>query len=124
MRTHPSTGEGPTWNNARVPALQRLARRIGGEPRAALTQLLVLACEQMDMDVAFVSTVTPAGDHLVRLAVRGDGRPMTTAEWPREPLAQTWCGLVADRGLLLVGDAADHPEPAATECASALRIES
>lgn len=89
--------------------LRVLARAVAGHPREALTRLLVLACEQLGMDLAFVSLLDGAGSRTVRLAVRSDGSEVLEAQQLCQPLAKTWCGPVLGRNGLLVGDAADEP---------------
>ncbi len=81
-----------------VPELQQLARLVTGAPRAALRRLLVLACEQLAMDLAFVSLLTPNGSRTVRLAVHADGSPAPEAEGLLQPLSDTWCGRVVAEG--------------------------
>jgi diguanylate cyclase len=100
-----------------VPELQQLARLVTGEPRAALRRLLLLVCEQLAMDLAFVSVVDEQEQRTVRVAVRSDGSAVRSdgseaagAEGRSEPLAQSWCGRVVTDGLVLVHDTADHPE--------------
>ena len=107
-----------------VPELQQLARLVAGEPRAALQRLLVLACEQLAMDVAFVSLLTPTGSRTVRLAVRADGTTFPGGEGRLEPLSDTWCGRVVAEGSLLIGDVADRPELQAIPATAELGIAS
>ncbi len=90
--------------------LRTLARAVGGHPREALTRLLVLACEQLGMDIAFVSLLDDAGNRTVRLAVRADGTEVLEARNLCQPLAQTWCGPVLDQDGMLICDVADEPE--------------
>ena len=89
--------------------LRELARAVVGSPREALTRLLVLACEQLGMDLAFVSTFDDAGQRTVRLAVRVDGTEVLEARRLCQPLTQTWCGPVLERDGLLVRDSQDEP---------------
>lgn len=86
-----------------APALQGPAHLVAPEPGAvALQKLLIVACEQLDMDLAFVSVLDDAGDLSVRESVRADGSPAPAAVVA--PLADTWCGRVIAGGPLLVGD--------------------
>lgn len=89
------------------PALQALARLVSGEPHDVVQRLLTLACEQLAMDVAFVSVLDGAGNRTVRLSAHADGRrgPSGLAE----PLEATWCGRVVTEGPLLVDDARHDP---------------
>lgn len=89
--------------------LRMLARAVAGQPREALTRLLVLACEQLGMDIAFVSMLDGQGNRTIRLAVRADGTEVPEAQQLCQPLAHTWCGPVLSRKGLLVGDVADEP---------------
>ena len=107
-----------------VPELQRLARLVTGEPRSVLRRLLVLACEQLAMDVALVSVVTPDGCRTVRLAVHADGTPLPGGEGRHEPLPDTWCGRVVAEGSLLVADASQHPDLQGLAVTGALDIAS
>ncbi|HXH80533.1 diguanylate cyclase domain-containing protein [Nocardioides sp.] len=86
-----------------VPALQELARLVEGEPQAALQRLLTLACEQLAMDVAFVSVLDGTGNRTVLQSVHADGTAGPAGL--TEPVDATWCGRVMDDGSLLVDDA-------------------
>lgn len=86
-----------------VPALQELARLVAGEPRVVLGRLLTLVCEQLAMDLAFVSLLDGAGNRTVRQSAHADGTPGPTGL--TEPLADTWCGRVVGDGALIVNDA-------------------
>lgn len=88
-----------------VPTLQQLARLVSGDPPAVLQRLLTLACEQLAMDVAFVSVLDGAGNRTVRQSVHADGTAGPTGL--TEPLDATWCGRVVVDGPLLVDDARD-----------------
>lgn len=83
-------------------SLQHLARLVGGEPRAALTRLLTLVCEQLAMDLAFVTVLDDDGGRTVRMPIRRDGT--AGALGPQETVAAAWCGRAAERGPLLVQD--------------------
>ena len=93
-----------------VPELQQLARLVAGEPRSALRRLLMLACEQLAMDVAFVSLLTPGRTRTIRLAVHADGTTAADAEGRRDSLTDSWCGRVVAEDSLMVGDVADRPD--------------
>lgn len=86
-----------------VPALQDLARLVVDEPEQALQRLLTLTCEQLGMDLAFVSVLDDAGYRTVRQSALADGTP-GPAEIT-EQLDVTWCGRVIERGSLMVNDA-------------------
>lgn len=86
-----------------VPALQELARLVAGEPRTGLGRLLTLVCEQLALDVAFVSLLDGAGNRTVRQSALADGTPGPAGL--TEPLAATWCGRVVEEGVLIVNDA-------------------
>ncbi len=92
-----------------IPALQELARLIGGEPRAALGRLLALVCELLAMDASFVSVCDSAGGPTVRLWVQADGSsdPAGLAE----VLDATWCGQVEENGPLFISDVRDGVSP-------------
>jgi diguanylate cyclase (GGDEF)-like protein len=105
-----------------VPELQQLARSVVGEPRASLQRLLVLVCEQLGMDAAFVSDVSDGGARTIRVAVRADGGEVPGAEGRSEPVADTWCGEVVRTGPLLVEDTADRPDLAALAATADFRI--
>ena len=107
-----------------VPELQQLARLVTGEPRSALRRLLMLACEQLAMDVAFVSLLDPAGSRTIRLAVHADGTSFPGGEGRVEPLADAWCGQVVAEGSLMVGDVADRPDLQALPVTAELAIAS
>lgn len=79
-----------------VPALQELARLVEGEPQAALQHLLTLACEQLAMDVAFVSVLDGIGNRTVRQSALADGTAGPTG--PTEWLDDSCCGRVAQEG--------------------------
>lgn len=93
-----------------APAMLRLAQSVPGPPRRALTELLLLLCEQLGMELAFVATLGTDGTRTLRVAVTAAGGPVPGAEGLTEPLEETWCGRVVEQGVLLVADAAVHPE--------------
>lgn len=97
----------------RVPELQALARTVPGPPRAALRRLLTLVCEQLGMDVAFVSTVTPDGQRVLRVVVTSDGAHVTDLEGRGQELDEPWCREVLARDGLFVSDVSTEPELAA-----------
>ena len=105
-----------------APELQQLARTVTGEPQAALRRLLVLVCEQLAMDAAFVCAVDGAGRRTIRVAVRADGSVVPGAEGRREPVEDTWCGEVVRGGPLLVDDVADRADLAALAVTSQFGI--
>ncbi|HXH79964.1 GAF domain-containing protein [Nocardioides sp.] len=84
-------------------ASRDLARFVAGAPEAAVGRLLTLACEQLGMDIAFVSVLDGAGNRTVRQSVHADGAPGPAGL--TEPLDATWCGLVVEGGPMLVSDA-------------------
>ena len=86
-----------------VPALQDLARLVVGEPSESLRRLLTLVCEQLAMDIAFVSALDDAGNRTVRLSALRDGTAGPSGL--TEPLDTTWCGRVVQDGVLMVDDA-------------------
>ena len=92
-----------------APELQALARGLAGPPREALRRILLLVAEQLGMDVAFVTTLTPDGQRVVRMALTADGRSLDAVEGLSEPLGETWCGEVLAREGLMVADAATEP---------------
>ena len=81
-----------------VPVLQELARSVTGDPQAALGRLLTLVCEQLTMDVAFVSLSDGAGSSTVRTSARADGTPGPVGL--EVPLTPEWCGQVVSDGVL------------------------
>lgn len=95
---------------ASAPALRALARTVAGPAPAALRRLLVLLCEQLGMDAAYVSTVSGDGTRTVRLAVTATGEEIPSAVGLTEPVADSWCGRVLADGVSLVPDVARHPE--------------
>ncbi|EEF21993.1 conserved hypothetical protein, partial [Ricinus communis] len=74
-----------------MPVLQGLARRIVGEPREALAELLALAREQTAMDVAYVSAVDAAGRHLRAAQAAHGTSPDPDVLLPKDPV---WAGRV------------------------------
>ena len=100
-----------------VPVLQELARRIAGEPAAALQRLLALVCEQLAMDIAFASVLDGDGNRTVRLSVHADGTPGPVGL--TEPLESSWCGRVVTACLLFShsarGDAGLQALPSTAE---------
>lgn len=84
----------------------------GGAPVQVVRRSLVLVCELLDMDIAYVTsldtTSTPA-TRTVLMAVGRDGEVVDAATGLREPLEHTWCGPVVDEGALLVPDVATEP---------------
>ncbi|PKW27511.1 sensor domain-containing diguanylate cyclase [Phycicoccus duodecadis] len=98
-------------------SLQHLARLVGGEPRVAVTRLLTLVCEQLAMDLAFVTVRGDDGDSTVRLPTRRDGTPGVLG--PEEVAAAAWCGRAAEHGPLLVQDAREELADAAPLTAAA-----
>lgn len=89
-----------------VPALQELAGLIEGEPEVVLGRLLTLVCEQLGMDVAFVSVLDGSGNRTVRMSVESDGTASVMEV--TEPLAVTWCGrVVADGGYMVADGSTD-----------------
>ncbi len=103
-----------------VPVLQELAGLVEGEPRVALRRLLTLVCEQLGMDIAFVSVLDHLGNRTVRLSALADGTP--GPDRITEPLAVTWCGRVVTHGGFLVGDARSDPSLQALPSTSAFDI--
>ena len=103
-----------------VPALQELARLAPGEPQEALHQLLTLACEQLAMDMAFVSVFDGDGNRTVRQSAHADGRPGPVGL--TEPLDATWCGRIMEGGPLLVTDARDDASLQALPATEAFAI--
>lgn len=89
--------------------LQELARSVTGDPRAVVRRLLVLVCEVLSMDLAFVSVLSADGQRTVRIAVSADGLDVPGAQGLSEPLGRSWCGQVVRDGALLIGDARQHP---------------
>ena len=102
--------------------LQALARTVAGPPRAALRRLLVLVCEQLGMDLAFVSALTPDDQRVLRVVVSADGHHLTEMEGLSQLLEETWCGEVLARDGLMVADAADEPALQALPITSAAGI--
>ncbi len=86
-----------------VPTLQSLARLVAGEPQAALQRLLTLACEQLAMDVAFVSVLDGSDNRTVRQSAYADGTAGPAGI--TDTLDATWCGRVVHGGPMLVRDA-------------------
>lgn len=86
-----------------VPTLQQLARLVAGEPDDALHRLLTLVCEQLAMDLAFVSVLDPGGTRTVRQSAYADGRSGPAGL--TEPLEATWCGRVVQDGPSMFADA-------------------
>jgi diguanylate cyclase (GGDEF)-like protein len=92
-----------------APVLQELARLVAGEPPVALGRLLTLVCEQLAMDVAFVSLLDSEGNRTVRQSVYADGTPGPAGlTGLTGPLDATWCGRVVEDGVLTVSD---RPDP-------------
>ena len=104
--------------------LRALARAVGGHPREALTRLLVLACEQLGMDLAFVSQLDGQGNRIVRLAVGADGSENLEAKNLCQPLTLTWCGPLLERDGLLVGNVEEEPELLALDVTREFQIAS
>ena len=73
-----------------------------------LRRVLLLLCEQLGMDLAYITTVE-GESRTVRIAVASDGGTVEAAEGLTEPLSQSWCGHVLAAEVLLVADAAAHP---------------
>ena len=103
-----------------VPTLQELARLVDGEPSEALRRLLTLVCEQLAMDVAFVSVLDASGNRTVRLSALRDGTAGPSGL--TEPLDTTWCGRVVGDGVLMVDDARGDAALQALPSTSALGI--
>ena len=93
-----------------VPELQQLAQRVSGDPPAALRRLLVLVCELLAMDAAWVAFLTQDGRCSVQVAVHADGTEAADLMGAPPSLTQTWCGHLLDEGLLLVADVAGRPD--------------
>lgn len=91
--------------------LRQLAQRVPGDPSAVLHRLLVLLCELLAMDAAWVAVRTHDGRHAVRVAVRADGTVAADLLERDEPMTQSWSRHVQDDEgqLLLVADVADWP---------------
>ncbi len=104
--------------------LEDLARAMTGSPEQSLHRLLVLACEQLSMDIAFVSELDGDSHRIVRRAVRRDGTVLEQALGLREPLAASWCGRVVAAQGLLVGDVGDHEDLVALPATAAFAIRS
>jgi diguanylate cyclase len=104
--------------------LRGLARAVTGAPQETLTRLLVLICEQLGMDLAFVSLLDEAGNRTVLLAVDADGTELLQARDLRQPLAETWCGPVLEHDGLRVGDVRDEPSLLALELTHDFQIAS
>jgi diguanylate cyclase len=104
--------------------LQELARSVAGSPREALRRLLVLTCEQLAMDLVFLSALDGAGNRVIRMALQADGTPLPELEGRTEPVAVTWCGRVLDEDVLLVGDAGREPALLGLPVTESLRIAS
>ena len=102
-----------------VPTLQGLARLVAGEPRDALRRLLTLVCEQLGMDIAFISVLDGAGNRTVCLSAHSDGRPGPAGLTER--LEDTWCGRVVD-GPFIVADARDDASLQALPSTSAFGV--
>lgn len=104
--------------------LKTLARAMTGSPEQSLHRLLVLICEQLSMDVAFVSELDGASHRVVRRAVRRDGTVLEEAIGLREPLSDSWCGRVIATDGLLVGDVGDTEDLLALPSTAAFGIRS
>ncbi len=85
-----------------VSTLMELARLVDGEPEEALRRLLTLTCEQLAMDLAFVSVLDGAGNRTVRQSVHADGTPGPVGL--TGPVEDTWCGRVIEQGSTLIRD--------------------
>ena len=92
-----------------MPELQQFARSVTGDRGAGLRRLLVLVCELLKLDLAFVGVLTPYDQRIIRLAVQVDGLDVPGAAGLSEPLARTWCSRVVQDGTLLIADARQHP---------------
>jgi len=97
-------------------SLQQLARLVPGEPEVALTRLLTLVCEQLAMDVAFVTVLDAAGNRDIRLPTQRDGAP--GAFEPADSSAAARCGRAVEDGPLLVPDARDDARTGLTSTAT------
>ncbi len=104
--------------------LEELARALPGSPEQSLHRLLVLVCEQLCMDVAFVSELDGDDHRIVRRAVRRDGTVVAEAAGLREPLAASWCGRVLATEGLLVGDIGEQQDLLALPATGAFAIRS
>lgn len=82
----------------------------------------MLLCEQLGLDLAFVTTLGLDGTRTLRVAVTASGGPVPHAEGLTDPLCDTWCGEVLRRGVLIVPDAAREPRLQALSCTAALGI--
>ncbi|GAA3813922.1 GGDEF domain-containing protein [Nocardioides panacisoli] len=88
-----------------VPVLQDLARQVaGGEPRAALTRLLTLVCEQLAMETACVVVADDVGPSRVVASVHAAAEADGTAE-ALLPVDRLGSDRVLAEGSLLVADA-------------------
>ncbi len=103
-----------------APELQRLARQCGGDPEAALEQVLALLCEQLGMDAAVVGHLHD-GLHTISVAVSATAGRQRHLEGPR-PAELSWCSHVPGRSPLIVRDAADEPELEQLEVTAALDV--
>jgi diguanylate cyclase (GGDEF)-like protein len=86
-----------------VPALQELARLVAGEPEAALSRLLALVCEQLAMDVAFVSLL---GGGSIIGPVRAGNAAGAAGLVPED---DTWRDRTLVDGPVMVADVASDP---------------
>ncbi len=94
---------------AKPSQLRELAKAVRGSPSEALSRLLVLLCEQLDMDVALVSRLDSAGNSSVRRAIGADGQELLQDRALHKPLVDAWGRAVVQQEALLVGDVGDDP---------------
>ena len=107
--------------------LTELLRLAGGPPEAVARRILALACELLDMDIAYATTLDRAAAPMTRtvvLAVDRDGSDVVAARGLTEQLDESWCGPVIRGGAVLVADVAAHPELAALPTTRAFEIAS
>ncbi len=103
-----------------VPELKRLVRQVVDDPESALIQVLLLVCEQLDMRIAVLGTITEE-IHTVDVAVRaGFGRDRSL-EGSR-PVGESFCSRVPENASLVVTDIATVPELAGLEVTQLLDV--
>jgi diguanylate cyclase (GGDEF)-like protein len=106
-----------------VTQLQELLRGLPGPPEEVLHRVLVLACEQLELDLAFVGLIE-GDERVVRFAAGADGARLPDVEGRREPLGETYCRHVVERDGLVERDTARDPDLARLALTSDLGIAS
>ncbi len=104
--------------------LKALAGAMTSSPEESLRRLLILACEQLSMDLAFVGQLDGDSHRVVRQAVTRHGSVVAEAVGLREALVDSWCGRVLDGDGLLIGEVSGRDDLLRLPTTSAFDIQS